>query len=182
MTAKADILIHLVRKVQKKYNSEAFRQLYDLLSPQIYAICLRYMKNEDDAKDALQESFVLIYERINDFKEKGSFEGWGKRIAVHQCIYKLKKKKINITLEESHIEFEEQKDFDEQKRKYQIKNKLKEALNKLPDGFRTIINLNIIEGYSHVEIAQMLNISEGTSRSQLNRAKVALKKRMLDNK
>lgn len=182
MTAKADTLNNLVQKVQKKYDSDAFRQLYDIMSSQIYAICLRYMKNEDDAKDALQESFVLIYERIKDYKAKGSFEGWAKRITVHQCIYKLKKAKINLPLEENHLTAEKQKEFDEDKNQQQIKNNLKEALGKLPDGYRTIVNLNIIEGYSHVEISEMLNISEGTSRSQLNRAKVALKKLMLQGK
>ncbi len=182
MSAAADMLNYLVQRVQKKYDSEAFRQLYDLLSPTIYGICLRYMKNEDDAKDALQESFVLLYETIKKYEGKGSFEGWAKRIAVHHCIYKLKKRKHLIALTENDTEFEEQKEFDAEQKQRQLKKNLKEALGKLPDGFRTIINLNIIEGYSHVEISKMLNISEGTSRSQLNRAKVALKKLMLQGK
>lgn len=169
-------LLDTVLELQEEYNSEAFRYLYDKLSPKLYYVCLRYMKNEAEAKDALQETFVIIYEKIGLFKGSGSFEGWAKKIAVRHCIYCLKKKKISIELTEVKTPFTEQKEFDIDIEEAHIKTQLKNALQQLPDGFRTIINLYILEGYTHPEIAEMLNINEGTSRSQLNRAKAALKK------
>ncbi len=169
-------LMSAVMKLQKTYNSKAFKYIYDILSPKIYYTCLRYLKDTDEAQDALQESFVIIYEKIKTFGGNGSFEGWSKKIAVNHCIYRLKKRKINVELREDHIPYTEQIEFDLYIEKNETKNQLKQALQELPDGYRTIINLNILEGYSHIEIAQMLNIKEGTSRSQLNRAKAALRK------
>lgn len=165
-----------VTQLQKEYDSDAFRYLYDQLSGKLYYVCLRYMKDETEAKDALQEVFIIIHEKIKAFKNQGSFEGWAKKIAVRQCIYKLKKKKINIELSETDTPITEQGEFDSHIAEKQIQEKLKWALQQLPDGYRTIVNLYILEGYSHPEIAEMLNINEGTSRSQLNRAKAALRK------
>ncbi len=173
---RAKKLLDNVLKLQEKYNSEAFRYLYDELSPKLYYVCLRYMKDEAEAKDALQETFVIIYEKIDTFNGSGSFEGWAKKIAVRYCIHCLKKKKISTELKEYQTPFTEQKEFDIDLQEAHIKSQLKTALQQLPDGFRTIINLYILEGYTHPEIAEMLNINEGTSRSQLNRAKAALRK------
>ncbi|NOQ72345.1 MAG: sigma-70 family RNA polymerase sigma factor [Crocinitomix sp.] len=172
----ADKLLDAVLELQEKYNSETFRFLYDELSPKLYYLCLRYLKNEAEAKDALQETFVIIHEKISLFKGLGSFEGWAKKIAVRHCIYCLKKKKISTKLMEHQTPFTVQKEFDIDLQEAHIKTQLKAALQQLPDGFRTIINLYILEGYTHPEIAEMLNINEGTSRSQLNRAKAALRK------
>lgn len=171
-----NMLHDAVFKLQKEYNSEVFRTLYDSLAPKLYALCLRYMKNGDEAKDVLQESFVIIFEKINTFKNEGSFEGWAKQITVRHCIYHLKKNKLSIDIKDNHLQYTEQREFDLDVQETAIKNQLKNALRQLPDGFRTIINLYILEGYSHSEIAEMLNINEGTSRSQLNRAKAALRK------
>lgn len=173
---KANKLLDAVLELQEKYNSETFRYLYDELSPKLYYVCLRYMKDEAEAKDALQETFVIVYEKIGSFKGNGSFEGWAKKIAVRHCIYCLKKKKINIELMDCQIPYTVQKEFDIDLQEANLKIQLKKALQQLPDGFRTIVNLYILEGYSHPEIAEMLNINEGTSRSQLNRAKAALRK------
>lgn len=171
-----NMLHDAVIKLQKEYNSEVFRCLYDRLAPTLYAVCLRYMKDGDEAKDVLQETFVIIYEKIKTFKNEGSFEGWAKRIAVRHCIYHLKKHKMTIDIRDNDLPYTEQKDFDLDLQETEIKKQLKNALKQLPDGFRTIINLYVLEGYSHPEIAEMLNINEGTSRSQLNRAKAALRK------
>lgn len=165
-----------VTKLQKEYDSEVFRDLYDALAPKLYALCLRYMKDENKAKDVLQESFVIIYEKIKSFKGDGSFEGWAKRITVRQCIYNLKKNVLSVDILEKDLPYTEQKEFDLERHETEIKNKLNNALKQLSDGYRTIINLYVLEGYSHSEIAAMLNINEGTSRSQLNRAKAALRK------
>lgn len=169
-------LLDCVLELQEKYNSETFKQLYDELSPKLYYVCLRYLKNEAEAKDALQETFVIIYEKLSAFNASGSFEGWAKKIAARHCIYCLKQKKINSELMGHQIPYTEQKEFDIDLTETAIKVKLKNALQALPDGYRTIVNLYILEGYTHPEIAEMLDINEGTSRSQLNRAKAALKK------
>ncbi len=175
-TTTTDKLQHAVIQLQKKYNSEAFKEIYDQLSPKLYYICLRYLKDKDESKDALQEVFVTIHEKINSYGNRGSFEGWAKKIAVRHCIYLLKKNKKNFELNDGQVPFEEQKEFDADIQDKKIKEQLKQALIALPDGYRTIVNLYVLEGYSHPEIAEMLAISEGTSRSQLNRAKAALKK------
>lgn len=165
-----------VKTLQKSYDSEAFRYLYDQLSGKLYYVCLRYLKDETDAKDVLQEVFIIIHEKIKTFKNEGSFDGWAKRIAVRHCIYYLKKKDIHIELNEVKVPVDEQTDFDSDIEEQHTQKKLKWALQQLPDGYRTIINLYILENYSHAEIAKMLSINESTSRSQLNRAKAALRK------
>lgn len=134
------------------------------------------MKDEAAAKDALQEVFVIVFEKIKSFKDAGNFEGWLRRITVHHCIYLLKKQKIRLEFKDDYLPPVEQINFDHALEEQQLKEKLKRAIQQLPDGFRTIVNLYIIEDYSHKEIAAMLDISEGTSRSQLNRAKIALRK------
>lgn len=144
-----NMLHDAIIKLQKGYDSEVFRCLYDGLAPKLYAICMRYMKDEDEAKDVLQETFVIIHEKINTFKNEGSFEGWAKQIAVRNCISHLKKNKISIDIKETHLPFTEQKEFDLDLQEGEIKNQLKNALKQLPDGFRTIINLYVLEGYSH---------------------------------
>lgn len=171
-----DTLEQAVLKLQKHYDSDAFRWIYDQISPKLYFICQRYLQDDDEAKDALQEIFIIIYEKINMFTGAGSFEGWAKKITVRYCIYILKKRKLNLAFSEDFTKPVEQKEHDIEIDEQNTTAKIKKALKQLPDGFRTVINLYVLEDYSHVEIAEMLNISEGTSRSQLNRAKAALRK------
>lgn len=172
-------LLQAVIRLQKEYNSEAFRLIYDQLYPKLYYICLRYLNDADDADDALQDVFIIVYEKIGSYKGEGNFEGWVKRITVNHCIHRLKKKKLRFALDEKDLPSEEQPSPDKEGVEVEMKEKLQKALSQLPSGFRTVINLSVIEGYAHKEIAEMLGISEGTSRSQLNRAKAALKKQML---
>ncbi len=176
---ESDRLMIFVRKLQKKYSSEAFRYIYESLSPKLYFVCIRYLKDKDDAQDVLQESFVIIFERINSYKGNGSFEGWARKITVNQCINSLKRRRIDMELSDDNIPVEEPEQSNLPETEQNLRTKLKAAIMELPDGFRTIINMYVLEGFTHKEIAEVLNIKESTSRSQLNRAKTALKKIML---
>lgn len=162
----------LIRKCQKK-SLPAFEELYKQFSPIVYGICLRYAKNTDDAQDLLQECFIKIYERIGDFRFEGSFDGWLKRLAVNTALNYLR-------LDKSFDDYTELPEVADDLYNYDIINDLtaKELLkfvNSLPDGYRAVFNMYVIEGYQHSEIAEILNITESTSRSQLKKAREALK-------
>lgn len=153
----------------------AFNAIYKLLSPKLYYVCLRYLKNDADAQDVLQETFVTAYRKIDSFTGQGSFEGWMRRIAVNHCLSKLRidKKQMESETHNSHQNIIPEEDDYLQKEETEARLLL--ALKALPDGYRTILNLAVLEDYSHREIAELLNIKESTSRSQLMRAKAALK-------
>jgi RNA polymerase sigma-70 factor (ECF subfamily) len=154
----------------------AFNAVYQALSPKLYYVCLRYLKNDADAQDALQETFVTAYRKIDSFSGQGSFEGWMRRIAVNQCLAKLRLDKKQFESESVGNDQVLQVSGDEEYlQKEETEARLLRALKELPDGYRTIINLAVLEDYSHREIGELLNISESTSRSQLTRAKAALK-------
>ena len=156
----------------KKNQRQAQKEVYDLLSPRLYLTCKRYLKKEDEIEDALSESFYIIFSKINQLKENGAFEGWAKRIAVNHCLLQIKKKvNFNMYLDDvktiSQPLSPEMTDLETED--------LMNLLNFIPKGCRTIFTLFAIEGYNHKEIAEQLQISEGTSKSQLNVAKTKLK-------
>lgn len=158
-------------------------KIYQLFSPVLYGICLKYMKNEDDAKDVFQEAFVIVFQKIYQYKFEGSFEGWLKRIFINKLIETLnKKKKENFFLDV----FDPDTDFIEEEELVETipipKEKLLEYIRDLPDQYRMVFNLYIFEKMKHKEIAALLKISEGTSKSNLNRAKQILQKRILSIK
>lgn len=160
-------------------NPEAFRHIYQFLSGKLYYVCLRYLKNEADAQDVLQETFVSAFHKIASFSGSGSFEGWLRRIAVNNCLQKLKAEQKSFAFNN---EIRDGDDLVEEETHYLEKEeteaRLLQALQELPTGYRTILNLAILEDYSHKEIGALLNISESTSRSQLSRAKTALKEKL----
>ena len=147
--------------------------LYKKTSALCYAICLRYAANSNDAKDIFQEAFVKVYTQINNYNKSGSFEGWLKRIFINTSIdYCRKNKKINFISirEEFEIEDEEIAIYYEE-----ISTAvLMDLIQNLPDGYRIIFNLYAIEKFTHKEIALKLNIGEGTSKSQLFKARKIL--------
>ncbi|MDD2634460.1 MAG: RNA polymerase sigma factor [Bacteroidales bacterium] len=158
----------------KKMEKRAQRCLYDMYAPLFLGIAFRYSKSKEDAEDILQESFVKILTKINQYNETGSFEGWMKRIVVNTAIshYRTSQKhdfhKDFDNIFETNIENYELND-DEFNRE-----ELLSCINKLPPGFKMIFNMYAIEGYKHREIAEMLDISIGTSKSQYSRARVIL--------
>ncbi len=154
---------------------EAFNAIYKILSPKLYYVCLRYLKNDADAQDVLQETFVTTYRKIESFNGEGSFEGWVRRIAVNYCLAKLRIDQKQFQSESSVDQIQLISDESDYLQKEETEANLLRALKELPDGYRTIINLAILEDYSHREIGELLNITESTSRSQLARAKAALK-------
>jgi RNA polymerase sigma-70 factor (ECF subfamily) len=150
------------------------KMLYQIYSPKMYGVCLRYSENVDDANDILQEGFIKVYKNINKFRSEGSFEGWIRRIFINTSIEHFRKKiKFNniSEVQENTIEDESIDVFNSLSAKDIIK-----AIDQLSPGYKTVFNMHVIEGYSHKEIADILEITEGTSKSQLARAKGILKK------
>ena len=161
-----------------KNQAVAQRELYLQYSPKMLAVCYRYAHNREDAEDMLQEGFIKVFTQIGRFENRGSFEGWIRKIIVHTCINILKKnKKFNESVDLIHAHSVALKE-DSIPALVQVKQ-IVECIRLLPTGYRTVLNLFAIEGYSHEEIAEELGISIGTSKSQLFKAREYLKK-MLD--
>ncbi|HQV55143.1 MAG: sigma-70 family RNA polymerase sigma factor [Chitinophagaceae bacterium] len=156
-------------------NSDAVaqRELYNKYSPKMLAVCYRFAHNREDAEDMLQEGFIKVFLQMHSFESRGSFEGWIRRIIVHTCINILKKnKKFNESVDIIHatgVQIREESVPAIIQAKQVV-----ECIRMLPIGYRTVLNLYAIEGYSHREIANILGIEESTSRSQYTRAKAML--------
>src|SRR6476469_9634522 len=151
----------------------AQRELYNRFSPKMLAVCYRFAHNREDAEDMLQEAFIKVFSQIHTFQNKGAFEGWIRRIIVHTCINILKKnKKFNESVDIIHATSVQVRE-DSVPAIIQAKQVV-ECIRLLPMGYRTVLNLYAVEGYSHREIANMLDIEESTSRSQYTRAKAML--------
>ncbi len=151
----------------------AQRELYNRYSPKMLAVCYRFAHNREDAEDMLQEGFVKVFLQMYSFENRGAFEGWIRRIVVHTCINILKKnKKFNESVNIIHATGVQIRE-DSVPAIIQAKQVV-ECIRMLPIGYRTVLNLYAIEGYSHREIANILDIEESTSRSQFTRAKAML--------
>jgi len=151
----------------------AQRELFNRYSPKMLSVCYRYAPNREDAEDMLQEAFIKVFTQIHTFQNKGAFEGWIRRIIVHTCINLLKKhKKFNESLDLAQASYLQVKE--ETIPSIMQAKQVTECIRLLPIGYRTVLNLYAIEGYSHKEIAVMLDIEESTSRSQYTRAKSML--------
>jgi RNA polymerase sigma-70 factor (ECF subfamily) len=151
----------------------AQRELYNRYSPKMLSVCYRFGQNREDAEDMLQEGFIRVFTQMHSFRNSGSFEGWIRRIIVHTCINFLKKhKKFNESLDLAYVVNIQVKE--ETVPSLMLARQVVECIRLLPVGYRTVLNLYAIEGYSHKEIADMLEIEESTSRSQYTRAKTML--------
>ncbi len=159
----------------------AFEQLYRRYSKYHLLTCLRYMKHRCDAEDILQESYIKIYKDLKNFDiNKGTFNTWSSRVIINTCLQQLRKNKSMIDIvdiQEINTNIEKNPEIIEQ---MNLKD-LTMEISKLPDGYRTVFNMYIIDGFTHKEIAEKLNISVGTSKSQLMRAKQNLKKKFTSN-
>ena len=156
----------------KKQQRDAQRQVYELLARKLYYTCSRYLKKEEEIEEAMADAFYIIFTKIDQLKEELSFEGWAKKIAVNQCLMQLKKN-VNFNLYLEDVSLKNQPLTDEM---CELEEEdLLNLLNYLPDGCKTVFSLFVIEGFSHKDIAEKLQISEGTSKSQLNVAKTKLK-------
>ncbi len=152
-------------------------ELYNRFASKMYAVCLRYANNSDDAQDLLQEGFIKVYKNLHRFRAEGSFEGWVRRVFINSSIEHYRKKQAKLTTvsdkEENTIE-----DSDISALDSLAERDIINLIQDLSPGYRTVFNLYVIEGYSHKEIGELLNISEGTSKSQLARAKSILQKKV----
>ena len=154
----------------KLNNAKAQMQLYNLYCDAMFTIAKRYVKNKQEAEDIMQDAFIKVFKNINNFKGEVSIGAWIKKIVINQCIDSLKKKKIElVSIEENNITITDENDWaiDEEATVAIVIS----AINKLPEKYKVVLNLYLIEGYDHKEIAQILNSTEVTSRSQLMRGK-----------
>jgi RNA polymerase sigma factor (sigma-70 family) len=164
----ADTHRNIVEKC-KRGNRQAQFELYRLYSKAMYNICLRMVKSKLDAEDILQNSFVDIFSKLHTFKFQSSVGAWIKRIVINNCINHLKKKKIYFDdLDPRHANILDEPMVEDEKLNVEFIN---QAIYQLPDGYRIVLTLYLLEGYDHKEIAQILSISEATSKSQYSRAK-----------
>jgi RNA polymerase sigma-70 factor (ECF subfamily) len=150
----------------------AQRELYNRFSPKMLTVCYRFAQSREDAEDMLQEGFIKVFTQMHTFQNKGSFEGWIRRIIVHTCINVLKRnKRFNESVD---LQLAEETHSRENIPSIMQAKQVVECIRLLPVGSRTVLNLYAIEGYSHKEIGDMLDIGESTSRSQYTRAKAML--------
>ncbi len=156
-------------------NRFAQNQLFAEFSPKMLGVCRQYIKDLQLAEDVMISAFMKVFVNLNQFEHKGSFEGWIRRIMVNECISFIRVQKQVKFIEEETF-FEER--FNDIESKFST-DEIQFLIDNLPDGYKMVFNLYVIEGYKHQEIAQMLNISEGTSKSQLSHARKMLQNQIL---
>lgn len=149
-------------------------QLYRLLASKLFSVCLKYSRSYADAEDNMQDGFILIFKKIGQYQFKGSFEGWAKRVMINNVLQKYRTEGIfelvsENTPEEAEVEIE----ADDVSMEFLVR-----IIQELPDRYRMVFNLYAIDGFSHKEIAEMLGITTGTSKSNLARARIILKEKI----
>jgi RNA polymerase sigma-70 factor (ECF subfamily) len=160
-----------------KGNAKAQRFLFDKFAPKMLTVCIRYAKYKSDAEDVLQDAFIKVFNKISEFKNEGSLEGWIRRIMVNTSLDQIRKNSkfsndtdleaVSYKLENNDFTFENL-----------ISEDLLKLINSMPNGYRIVFNMFAIEGYSHQEIASTLGVTENTSKSQYLRARSFLKKEL----
>lgn len=155
----------------KQKDAKAQEALYKQYSGILFGICLKYSPNRVEAEDSLQDAFITIFNRVEQYEGKGSFEGWIKRVTVNTVLQKYRKKRLFEIPNEEQLEEE---DVEIEQNEIPLDYLLK-IIQELPDRYRLVFNLYVLDRYSHKEIAEMLGISDGTSKSNLARARMILK-------
>jgi RNA polymerase sigma factor (sigma-70 family) len=152
--------------------------LYRRHAPKLYSVCLQYSSNDEEARDILQEGFIKVFENLVHYKHEGSFEGWVRKIIVNTALEKFRSKHNLYRVDD--IDTIPEPDAEPDNNDYAGLEAvdLMEIIRELPPKYRMVFNLYAIEGYSHKEISQMIKISEGTSKSNLSRARVILQRRV----
>lgn len=161
-------------------DAKAQREFFDRFSPTMLGVALRYMKDLARAEDVLQEGFIKVFNNLHRYESKGSLEGWVRRIVVNTAldqIRKYKKEQTNLELDNSTFEIVQKSEVESQLQA----EVLLQLVQQLPEGYRIVFNMFAIEGYSHKEIAEHLNITESTSKSQYSRARALLRKWLEEN-
>jgi RNA polymerase sigma factor (sigma-70 family) len=152
--------------------------LYRRHAAKLYAVCLQYSGNNEEARDILQEGFIKIFENLGNYKHEGSFEGWMRRITVNTALEKYRSRNSLYRVDDIDLVPEQEAEPDNKDYAGLEAADLLEIIRELPPKYRMVFNLYAIEGYSHKEIGEMINISEGTSKSNLSRARAILQRRV----
>lgn len=155
----------------KNQNITAQGELYQQFSGVLFSICLRYSPNYEEAQDNLQDAFLTIFKKIDQFKGKGSFEGWIKRVTVNTVLQKYRKQRAFEIVDEGQIEDESEQEVEDHNLPLDF---LMQIIQELPDQYRLVFSMYVLDGYTHKEIADLLGITDGTSKSNLNRARKIL--------
>lgn len=154
------------------------RLLFEQFAGKMMTVCLRYANDQMEAEDMLQDGFVRVFSNLHQFKFEGSFEGWVRRVIVNVCLKQLQRRKLVIKdINEQHPE---SPTIGPYAYTHLGQEDLLKLINQLPEGYRVVFNLNVIEGYSHEEIGNMLGIQPGTSRSQLVKARKMLQNQIIE--
>ncbi|WP_312296625.1 RNA polymerase sigma factor [Chryseobacterium sp.] len=160
----------------QRNDRNAQRKVYEKMAGRLYSVCRRYLKNDEDIEEVLADTFYKIFMKISQLQNPDTFEAWARKITVNECLQKLRtNKSLFISLEENKIDAPESNTEN-----FSLEKDILNLLNFLPEGCRAIFNLFAIEGYPHKEIATMLSISEGTSKSQLNFARKKLQELLVN--
>jgi len=161
----------------KKNNREAQGELYSLYAKKLFTLCLKYSKNYAESEDNLQDSFLTIFSKIIQYNGKGSFEGWMKRIVINTALQRYRKASVlDVVKDDDFIE-----EIVEVEVNHVSLDFLLSIIQELPDKYRLVFNLYVLDGFSHKEIASMVNVSVGTSKSNLSRARNILKEKIEEN-
>lgn len=168
--------IELVKQCQKNHRP-AQEKLYKLFAPKMYGVCLRYSNDQFEAEDILQEGFIKVFTHLKNFRGDGSLEGWIRRTIINTAINYYRKNlkyQNDVNIDDRQIMTPDGNDVFSKL----STDELMKVIRDLPDGYRMIFNLYVIEGFSHKEIGEMLNINENTSKSQLSRARQVLQNKL----
>ncbi len=172
----AEVQLDIHKKIieaSKTGDSRAQYKLYQLYSKAMYNVCMRMMNNREDAEDMLQESFTEAFIKLDTFRYEATFGAWLKRIVVNRCLNHLKRRNPEISTVDDLTSYDQEEvQFEDNELDV---NRIQRAIAKLPDGYRVIFSLYLLEGYDHGEIAHIMGITESTSKTQLHRAKAKLK-------
>lgn len=163
----------------KAGDRNAHYRLYQLYSRQMFNVSYRITGREADAEDALQEAFLSAFKNLGSYRAEATFGAWLKRIVVNKSINILKKRSHELMGDDETWDVAEEKEEESVYMEGLTVDRVKRAIEELPDGYRAVLSLYLLEGYDHQEIAEIMNISESTSKSQLNRAKAKLKEKLI---
>lgn len=166
-------------ELSKAGNTKAQYQLYQLYARAMYNICYRMMNNREEAEDLLQESFTEAFLNLGKFRFESSFGAWLKRITINKCINALKKRKAELIPVENIPEYAALDESDDEIPGLSVEQ-VQLAMKQLPEGYRVVFSLYLLEGYDHAEISQIMGISEATSKSQYSRAKQRIKETIIN--
>lgn len=171
---------HLIVQSQQG-DQAAMSSLYGLYAKAMYNICRRMMGDEEEAKDLLQESFIDAFQKLPKLREVNTFSSWIKRIVVNNCINAIRKKKLDVDQLQENADFIEEEEDDFEYTEYQA-SQIMEAIDLLPNGCKTVLNLYLFEGYDHKEIGGILGVTESASKAQYCKAKAKIRKLLSEEK